>query len=179
MIDLARLDSLWQRNWGGPLDADLLRSRFADRWVRFHSLPGSKRYAETVDEAAEVQRRHGAVLADLGPASGLIVLAQDYAPGDGFAGWVARELPGARLWRTVPEGAEPATTFWVADALTPELWASIADGRAGSVVIADRDLSWLYHPYDGGADVIAASTAERDRLRAAHPAWLSLRPDGL
>ncbi|WP_460523503.1 DUF3885 domain-containing protein [Flindersiella endophytica] len=37
----------------------------------------------------------------------------------------------------------------------------------------------LHHTYDGGADCILDTTAERDRLRAAHPGWLSRHPQGL
>ena len=37
----------------------------------------------------------------------------------------------------------------------------------------------IYHPYDGGADVIAPTTAERNKLRAEFSSWLSRRSDGL
>jgi hypothetical protein len=45
--------------------------------------------------------------------------------------------------------------------------------------VADPALDWLYHPYDGGMDVIAPSTTERDALRDRHRGWLSARLDGL
>ncbi|MEU8403165.1 hypothetical protein AB0C28_49000 [Nonomuraea sp. NPDC048892] len=41
------------------------------------------------------------------------------------------------------------------------------------------DLRRLYHPYDGGADVILTNTQERDTLKAAHTDWLSKHPSGL
>ncbi len=41
------------------------------------------------------------------------------------------------------------------------------------------DLRWLYHPYDGGADVIAPSSVERDKLKSKFAAWLSDHPQGL
>ncbi len=55
----------------------------------------------------------------------------------------------------------------------------VADERAGDVLIAPRDFAWLYHPYDGGGDVVATSTAQRDALRERYAEWLSARPDGL
>ncbi len=39
--------------------------------------------------------------------------------------------------------------------------------------------AWLYHPYDGGADVIARSSLERDGLAARYGSWLSDHPQGL
>ncbi len=39
------LAALWQaRRPSGPPVAHTFRSTYADHWVRFHSLPGSKRY---------------------------------------------------------------------------------------------------------------------------------------
>ncbi|WP_435828800.1 DUF3885 domain-containing protein [Saccharopolyspora shandongensis] len=45
------LFGLWQRRWPlcPPLAAGL-KHAYRDRWVRFHSLPGSKRYPDTADE---------------------------------------------------------------------------------------------------------------------------------
>jgi hypothetical protein len=37
----------------------------------------------------------------------------------------------------------------------------------------------VHHPYDGGADVIAASPEERNRLRDDYLAWLPRNPAGL
>lgn len=180
------LDELWDAHWGGDPVGHTLRDRFAQRWVRFHSLPGGERYAQTPDARAEVRRRHELALAELrAPDKPLLVIAQDYAEGDGFHGWVARALPGARLWRTAAATVdEPESTFWVREGIRDlddldGLMTMVADGGAGSVILADSTLDWLYHPYDGGADVIARTTEERDRLRETHSDWLSPRADGL
>lgn len=180
------LDELWDQRWGGLPDGHTLRDRFPERWVRFHSLLGGERYAQTADARAEVRHRHEVVVAELrAPDEPLLVIAQDYAPGDGYHGWVARALPSARLWRSLAaSGDEPESTFWALEGIRDlhaidDLMTLIADGDAGSVIIADSTLAWLYHPYDGGADVIARSSDERDRLRQAHADWLSPRPDGL
>jgi hypothetical protein len=37
----------------------------------------------------------------------------------------------------------------------------------------DPDLRRLYDPYDGGADVILCTWAERDAVKERHRAWLS------
>jgi hypothetical protein len=49
----------------------------------------------------------------------------------------------------------------------------------GGVIITTAEMGWLYAPYDGGADVIAASPDHRDRLRRAHADWLSAHRSGL
>jgi hypothetical protein len=49
----------------------------------------------------------------------------------------------------------------------------------GVIIITTADINWLYHPYDGGADVIAATVVQRDRLRREHREWLSAQPAGL
>ena len=67
---------------------------------------------------------------------------------------------------------------WKPGSIDPLLRA-VADDEAGGVMIATQDLRRIYHPYDGGADVLLEDAAQRDRLRARHPDWLSAHPQGL
>jgi hypothetical protein len=55
----------------------------------------------------------------------------------------------------------------------------VADYVIANVLVADTGLRWLYHPYDGGMDVLLPTTLKRDALRDRHLDWLSMRPDGL
>ncbi|MCH5672979.1 hypothetical protein MKW14_14275 [Streptomyces sp. CME 23] len=55
----------------------------------------------------------------------------------------------------------------------------MADDVLNGVIITDSRLSRLHHPCDGGADVIATSPEERDRLRDNHRDWLPANPTGL
>ena len=174
------LDGLWDRKWPetSPV-AHELRAIHADVWVRFHSLPDSKRHAETDAEYATVLSRHNAVLDALGLQDTCLVIAPRYAeqPLD----------PSVHEWhwRTVRSDTffEPVElyTFTVdypskgVDGVLRE----VADDRLSGVILAPLELDWLYHPYDGGADVLAPSQAERDRLRESFAEWLSSRPDGL
>ncbi len=48
-----------------PPMAHELKVNFTDRWVRFHSLPESKRYPESNEEYQEVLSRHNQVLNEL------------------------------------------------------------------------------------------------------------------
>ncbi len=55
----------------------------------------------------------------------------------------------------------------------------VADDVLANVIFVNPDCRWLLHPYDGGIDVIAESSSARDRIKARHADWLSLRADGL
>ena len=60
--EVESLTTAWRTRWGENPVAYELRDRHADRWVRFHSLPQSKRYAETEDEYEIILDRHHQVL---------------------------------------------------------------------------------------------------------------------
>ncbi|WP_446687042.1 DUF3885 domain-containing protein [Planotetraspora thailandica] len=53
------------------------------------------------------------------------------------------------------------------------LLRAVADDEISGVILGPPDLRWPYHPYDGGADVILSTRAERDALKERHRAWLS------
>jgi hypothetical protein len=77
----------------------------------------------------------------------------------------------------------PMTLYVSAASLEPStlnpFLRAVADDEIGYAIIAPLDLRWLYHPYDGGADVIAPSVHERDALKNRHADWLSAHPAGL
>lgn len=162
-----------------------------DLWVRFHSLPAGKRYASSEDEHAEVLARHHAVLTALGaPGGELLVVTMSWSPSTRPRRrdrQLARSAPNATLWRSLLlEQDEYGAVWWhlfvTSVAMLVELdplLRLVADDQAGGVILMPRDLSWLYHPYDGGVDVIARSTVERDALASRFVGWLSDHPLGL
>ena len=197
-MDTARLSEQWTAAWGDcPPVSYLLRGCLHDRWVRFHSLPGSLRYARNDDEYAEIMRRHMTVLAELlehGNADvghELLLLT---------ASWSASPEPAAR--EAELSAAVPAASYWTSvltddsepEAIWTHLWVSatqlhgkdlsqllrlVADDVTAGVIITTAEMGWLYHPYDGGADVICASADHKDQLRRQHQDWLSSHPLGL
>jgi hypothetical protein len=198
-MDAVDLNARWTAAWGNcrPVSYEL-RSCLHDRWVRFHSLPNSQRYASNDDEYAELLRRHKTVIAEL---------MQDQ-PGDGeqellifTASWSADSepkerdaelltvIPAATYWTSVltddSERAEPTWThLWVSTTHRDgedlaQLLCLVADYATGGVIITTAEMGWLYAPYDGGADVIAASGEHRDQLGQRHQNWLSAHPKGL
>jgi hypothetical protein len=45
--------------------------------------------------------------------------------------------------------------------------------------IAAANFEWVYHPYDGGADVVSTSTSTVSALRSDYRDWLSPHDHGL
>jgi hypothetical protein len=143
-------------------------------------------------------RRHLVVLAELvsrkdsGPARELVIVTASWsgsprpAP---RAAELAAALPDATYWASVlTDDSIPADETWthlwasacrLDDKELPRLLRLVADDVTGGVIITTTDMGWLYAPYDGGADVIAASPDHRDQLRRAHQDWLSAHPAGL
>ncbi|GAA2129605.1 hypothetical protein GCM10009760_01020 [Kitasatospora kazusensis] len=192
VLDLAELDRIWRDRYPGCLPlGHLLRHAWSERWVRFHSLPGSKRYPDTEGEYALLLGRQHTVLSDLDAPSWLLVITcawdespspvgrkpdlEAMVPATYWCAVVADEsaAAGDRIYSHLYVSVLPNTS----DALDPLLRA-VADWRTADVILAPATLDWLVHPYDGGIDVIAPSTAERETLKAKHRDWLSLHPSG-
>lgn len=88
-------------------------------------------------------------------------------------------------WRRVAEVDDPERGYdihvsrhrYKSGSLDP-LLRSVADDKVNGVFFAGTQLEWLYHPYDGGADVILGTSEHRNRLKAKHKSWLSKHPLG-
>ena len=171
------------------LVAHRLRVVFRPRWVRFHSLPESKRYPEDEREYGTVLERHNCILGELlGPARRVVLLTTGYSdtPAVVPSQPELRALdPEAQLWRSIP--MPDFDGYWHVFAsewewrpgLFDPIVRLVADDVARDVIVVAPDCRWVLHPYDGGMDVILESPAARDHLKALHRDWLSSRSDGL
>ena len=169
------------------------------RWLRIHSLPGSKRYPEDDAEYAELLARHNAAATDLfGDGAPVVVVAHAYFfPGEPELEGppelpVALAEPLRRVRRVDARELHPhadpaedaavdlwaAPAVWRAGAFDPMIRAA-ADGRGPSVLLATPDAERVYAPYDGGADLYLETRAVRDAFKARYAAWLSAEPSGL
>jgi hypothetical protein len=192
-VENGELTRHWGRSWPEcPPIAHLFRHRLHDRWVRFHYLPLGRRCPAGAADYGEVLRRYNAVLAAVLGESGcaaIYLITLEYGAGDLAAGSEPIHVglhPEAVPWMHAvdPDDPEVAYDLYVSRRhFTPgdldDLLRYVADDRAPEVVVTDTSLTWLFHPYDGGMDVIAPSVADRDRLAARFGTWMSDRPDGL
>lgn len=177
----------------------LFQGDFQDRWFRVHSLPKSKRYADTPAEwQLLLQRQH--TLKDLLGAEKRLLLFTGYYTHDkqehatGFRDFIAREsafselsftpLPTVDLHILDSEVYEPGTQYWplLAELApnVPQLEAilcAIADDVSRAVFIGEHS-HVLIAPYDGGVDIILPTSQLRDQYRYKYRAWLSAREDG-
>lgn len=183
---LAWLTETWERRWPGALPISwMLKQDLSDTWVRFHSLPGSKRYADSDDEYEILLERHHQVLSELqgGSARDLLLVRTWAEAGGTFSAskdfrLAARTTP---LWQTFPDrddsAGDPVRWYTFVDRIAPTrealdpLLRRIADDEDRAILTNDQ-LDWLYAPYDGGADVIVETVDRRDQLRTLHTDWL-------
>ena len=177
----------WRSSFGDALPAGFLcRAALADRWLRIHSLPESKRYGETDAERAEILYRQNAVAS--------------YVLGDGAdCQLVITRFGKARVWSSseaLPlNGGTPEHVLSAGDqddelqffalpvkwtAVTfDELILAVADDRTGPVLFANVQRDCIYAPYDGGADLFFRNSDTAARAHERFQAWLSAREDGL
>ncbi|MFH8407059.1 hypothetical protein ACH4FX_20010 [Streptomyces sp. NPDC018019] len=181
------MTELWQQRWPGcPPVGYKLRDPYREVWVRFHSLPESKRYAEDEGEYTVVLERHNTVLDALFAGADVYVITPLWTAGAEVPSW----QPGAEYWQSLLLQDDPDPEFrtychlfaarraWRRGCID-ELLRDIADDKVAGVLITDARMQHIYHPYDGGADVLLATPEERDRMRDRHADWLSSHPSGL
>jgi len=181
------LSRAWDEHWAEEPLGHALRKAHPDRCIRFWSLPKGKRYADTDAEHAEVLGRHLTVLRTLAEDTPVWVIAQDWGGRTLESGWSRDAVPGRWPWRrghdfaVSDELGAVGSFYWVRSFAVEDLAGllrDVADERA-NVVIGGEDLSWVYAPYDGGADVILPTRAHRDALARRRRRWASKRRDGL
>lgn len=176
----------WTERFGDvPPLGYVLRSTFPDRWVRFHSLPESKRYAETADaREGLLQRQYAVADCVLGAGVNCYIVVPTYGDAELGSADDVTEFPSTKfVCELRTEQDDALTSFFVAEAD----WDPAAVRKA-LIAIADDQLRalWVevatgqvFAPYDGGVDCILASSGRRDSLKAKYAGWLSERADGL
>ena len=189
-IETEALTRLWGERWPGCSKLPYELRRSPDRWVRFHTLPASKRHPETAAEYSTVLGRHNTILAELAGDSPVLVMTAGYSDRPEPRGPVRYAVteavhPGASYWSSVRINGDPGFETWMHLYVSRLCWSAgcvdpllrlVADNVIADVLLADAGLRWLYHPYDGGMDVVTASAVERDALSDGHRDWLPTPP---
>ncbi len=192
---LETLNTYWNQEFPNtwPL-AYQFKEMYPDRWVRFHSLPDSKRYAENDVEYTTILERHNTVIDDLNGAQSLSVLlvtaASDSPDFESIASNSSQFVSKSYFWKSLAMGQLNAgwdeSTYWHLF-VSKHIWHKgifdpmlklVADDSMTNVMIINMEHKWLYHPYDGGADIILVSKEERDILKSKYKMWLSNHPAG-
>jgi hypothetical protein len=179
----------------------MLRKDGVPNWVRFHSLPQSKRYADTDEERAILLARQNALATEVLKVGPCWLAQTHWTTLPGEVDWADQHDP---FWATRDYGLEYAFEFLeedVADEHDPDrepdrpwrvhaaqtawspsqfdrLLLSIADEKAGPTLWMASDGA-IFAPYDGGIDLFLPVPAEVELLRRRHFDWLSDHPLGL
>lgn len=194
-MNAADFNSYWNTHFPAcPPIGYLLRDAYTDRWLRIHTLPQSKRYPETAAEYAEILQRHNTILADLFPhGKALALLRTSYSatPPPTPPDTLDQRYHPFVFVRSIPmhEEDEPEAFhlywhiwlhlhMWQPQSLDA-LLKDVADNIIANVMLIDLQRNAVYHPYDGGADVILGTQAEQERWRTTYRRWLSQHPSGM
>lgn len=189
---LKEVDQAWKSQWSQDGSfVGVLRGDFPDRWVRFHTLPRSKRYPETGTEYQTVLSRYNTILGELNSDENLMLITSHWSHKQSDPKLSTNSIdPSAQLWFSKiedPDEADPEFFSYKYVFVSQRPWSQgsfngilkmVADDKIDGVVIAPLDARWLYCPYDGGMDVFCTSTAQRDELKNKHQDWLSSHPEG-
>src|SRR4030095_16066896 len=177
----------WEREYAGcPPIGYLLRQTFPDRWFRIHTLPASKRYAEFPADDTEILRRHNSVLSSILSEGGDYVLittgysdnpkpVRTYPQLDSIIGSTEHWLTTSLREGDETEELNYWHFFfiekkWKMHSLD-ELLKLVAEDVVANVLLVSFSPKAVYHPYDGGADVIIESAKTRASIKQRFESW--------
>ena len=184
----------WQNIYGeiAPV-GHVLREHFHDNWVRFHSLPKSKRYPDTPEENEEILHRHVEVANYLFQREEVIFIYKSRFHVDGDGETQRSQLVGvdlstqAVLLRAYPGeiALEDDDVFLVRGlkanwmpAYFSEIVRQVANEEEHLISFVSPDSRNIYCPYDGGMDTFSFSTSPA-KIDKRFSQWKSARPDGM
>ena len=169
---------------------------YANRWFRIHSLPDSKRYAETDAEWAILLERQKTLITDLfGEVERVILVTGTYKWKNERRVHVVKKDPILKTYpfKILPEMDLPASKSEYYDAgmayrpaFAEALWQSeefdnLLRGIANDelrVFFVSMNKNVIIAPYDGGVDVILKDIETKNAFKIKYKDWLSEREDG-
>jgi hypothetical protein len=176
----------WRAHFGefAPIGHVLRLHRAAD-WLRLHSLPESKRYAQTSQEMNEILRRAELLAAHLFVAGETIFLFRSafHFPERGALSMAH----GTAIFSAKTSSAEPhdddyfsttAQTLRWPYANFSDLIRRVANAEENMCTLTSPASSNIFCPYDGGIDTFT-SRRLRAQLSRAFSNWRSSHPLGL
>lgn len=188
--------NLWNAAFPNALPVShLLKHQLADRWFRIHSLPESKRYAESPKEYEVMLFRQNEVATDvLGENSDVFIVAGEFDWDDQQQHVVQYDealqayeffiMESINLFQFDQGEFEENQTYTPAIGRTTwalhkhdDLLVDVAKDRSRAFFVSFANNS-IFSPYDGGADFIVKDSIARDSYKRKYKAYLSLRHDG-
>jgi hypothetical protein len=156
----------------------LFKHIYKDNWLRIHSLPESKRYANTKEEWDILLHRQNSIIDDLILQDADIQVVINFIEVDSF---LFSMFNFTNIGGFVDDAAETVfqsfcfETTWETNGLNPML-IEIADDNLRAFIIG-KDC--LICPYDGGIDLIFKDVQDKYLYKEKYKKWLSKRHDGM
>ena len=187
----------WTSNFADTIPIQhYFKHDYADRWFRIHSLPESKRYADSEQEWKTLLDRQNEIITDLfSDNTNLLLVTGDYNYNSASDIHITKEEPifssysftileNIDLHRLSPDEYDEGQTFrpafsetvWNLNRHNPLLKEIANDGVRAFFVSLDNKV--IIAPYDGGIDIILKDTTTRDIYKQKYKDWLSEREDG-
>ena len=168
----------------------LMRQAGAPNWLRFHSLPHSKRYPETDQERETLLARQNELAIEVLGSGEPCWLAQTCWQSSGKG--ELQDSLGARREHALsfafrftddPGSDEVVVSVYAAQTSWTKgrfdkLLLAIADER-GRALWMSASTGSVFAPYDGGVDLFLPNPSAVEDLAAKHAAWLPSHLEGL
>lgn len=173
----------------------MMRDADEPNWLRFHSLPYSKQYAESAKEKKILLARQNKLADEVlvpGNPIWLVQACWEARKGVREASIADEEFRACRKYGLawsfrflVDEGDDEehawnvhaGRTVWRTGEFDELLWA-IADDQTRAIWMS-VPTGAVFAPYDGGVDLFLPSQQMVQELRLRHPMWLPDNPEGL
>ena len=173
-----------------------MRAAGVRNWSRFHSLPLSKRYAETREEQTillDRQNELACVVLGEGKACWLVQTCWTTPAGYVEAANEQEKFQEVRTYglehafsflddpedeEAAPWNVMAAPVCWKASAFDDTL-LRIANEQAAPTLWTSAESGAVFAPYDGGVDVFLPSEEMAKKLRSRFADWQSPHPSGL
>ena len=193
-MNTIEFNKYWELNYpeSNPIGHEL-KSVYPNRWLRIHSLPKSKRYAESEVEYQIILDRQNQLISELiGENTEIIIVSGQYETE--LTDKTSIELSDygefkkcrtIDLHKIYPEEYDEGYFYNVY--FRPDIWKSnsqnrllknIADDEFRAMFVCPRR-NCIVAPYDGGMDIIVDTQKKRDELKTKYRDWLSEREDGM
>jgi len=172
------------------------KKKYSERWFRIHSLPDSKRYAESENEWGILLERQNQIITDVFGENEKILLVTGEYNWDESATFNTDEeavfkpfdfihLDNIDLFHFKSEEYDKGDFYKPAFAET--IWNSNQHDKLLKEIANDNlkaffisiDKSVIVAPYDGGIDFVFKNIQTKDFYKKQYTNWLSERVDGL
>lgn len=170
-----------------------LRNSYTDRWFRIHSLPESKRYAETQAEYEIILTRQNELITDIiGNNEPIIILFSLYENDIANSNYEKikdikefKKVDSIQLKNINPKEYDEDDIQHIFIKITE--W-NIGERNDLLKLIADDQIRMLFinlnnkriiSPYDGGVDIILENSKAKTYYKEKYREWLSKHKEGL